>query len=147
MKQLIFSVLLLASVPAFADDTTRAAQVTVSVADQIRASHHGDYAELGNGHVAVSLPWGELIAFAGTYPDTRTTHNFGLHINGIPAGDDNTCERFVLAVAPRFTDVWIGDAAPSAIGESVYRNGHLDRAALAHACHATPSVGMDLIAH
>lgn len=143
MKRWIFAVALLASGPAFADETSRAAQVTVSVAEQIRVGHHGDYSDLGTGHEAVALPCGTLVAFTGTYPDTRTARNFGLHIDGVPSA---ACERYVLAAAPAFQDVWIGSAGPSAIGHSVFRSGHLDRAALAQACR-DDSVGIDFITH
>jgi hypothetical protein len=143
MKRWIFAVALFASAPAFADETSRAAQVTVSVAEQIRQAHHGDYADLGQGRETVALPWGTLLAFAGTYPDTRTIRNFGLHIDGVPSSD---CERYVLAAAPAFQDVWIGSAGPRAIGRSVFRSGHLDRAALAQACR-DDSVGIDFITH
>ncbi|WP_233842295.1 hypothetical protein [Dyella sp. 2HG41-7] len=145
MKRLILAALVMASAPAFADETSRAAQVTVSVAEQIRVGHpSGDYADLGSGRQTVALPWGTLLAFAGTYPDTRTTRNFGLHIDGLSSGD---CMAYVRAIAPAFQDVWIADASPSAVGGSVYRSGHLDLAALDRACHAHDQVGMDLITH
>ena len=144
MKRLILALVLLTSAPAFADETSRAAQVTVSVAEQIRVGHpSGDYADLGAGRETVALPWGTLLAFAGGYPDTRNTRTFGLHIDGVPHAD---CERYVLAVAPAFQDIWIADAGPTAIGMSVYRSGHLNRAALAQACRED-SVGIDFITH
>lgn len=143
MKCWIFAVALLVSAPAFADEISRAAQVTVSVAEQIRQAHQGDYTDLGQGRETVALPWGTLVAFSGSYPDTRTTLNFGLHIDGVPSAD---CERYVLAVAPAFQDVWIGSAGPTAIGRSVFASGHLDRAALARACR-DDRVGIDFITH
>lgn len=144
MKALIFAALVMASAPAFADETSRAAQVTVSVAEQIRVGHpSGDYADLGAGRETVALPWGTLLAFSGNYPDTRNTRHFGLHIDGVP---QEACERYVLVAAPSFQDIWIGGAGPSAIGHSVYRSGNLDRAALAQACRED-SVGIDFITH
>lgn len=144
MKRLILAALVMASAPAFADETSRAAQVTVSVAEQILVGHPGgDYADLGDGRETVALPWGTLLAFAGSYPDTRNTRHFGLHIDGVPQAD---CEPYVLAAAPSFQDIWIGGAGPTAIGQSVYRSGHLDRAALAQACRED-SVGIDFITH
>lgn len=153
MKRLIFAVTLAVAASSVMAgepwETTRAAQVAVSVAEQIRIAHHGDYADLGTGQETVTLPWGPLVAYsAKAFPDIRhTTRNFGLNINGIPAGDDPTCVRFALAVAPHFSDVWIGDDTPTGVGASVYTRGHLDRARLEQACHAHPSVGMDLITH
>ena len=83
MKALIFATALaLATAPAFATDTTtRAAQVVVSVARQIRLDHKGNYADLNPPQGTVMLPWGELTVFSGPYPDTRSFKHFGLHID------------------------------------------------------------------
>jgi len=129
---------------AFATDTTRAAQVTASVAQQIRMDHKGDYSDLNPPQGTVMLPWGELVAFSGPYPDTHSFKRFGLHINGVPRAD---CMAFVTAAAPRFDDVWMADAGRRAVGSSVFRHGHLDRSALDHVCHAHAAVGIDFISH
>ncbi|BFI94992.1 MAG: hypothetical protein RSP_05020 [Rhodanobacter sp.] len=144
-RMLLAACLVLAALPAFAQswETLRAAQVTISVAEQIRVGHHGDYADLGSGRETVALPWGSLLAFAGNYPDTGTSRRFGLHIDGVPHAD---CERYVSDAAPAFDDVWIGDAGPSAIGRSVFSAGHLDHAALHDACR-DDMVGIDFITH
>lgn len=144
-RALLAAGLVLAALPVFAQgwETSRAAQVTVSVAEQIRVGHHGDYSDLGSGRETVALPWGTLLAFAGNYPDTGTSRRFGLHIDGVPHSD---CERYVSEAAPAFDDVWVGDAGPTAIGHSVFRAGHLDRAALAVACR-DDLVGIDFITH
>jgi hypothetical protein len=128
----------------FAIDTTRAAQVTASVAQQIRLSHQGDYSDLNPPQGTVMLIWGELVAFSGPYPDTHSFKRFGLHINGVLRAD---CVAFVTAAAPSFDDVWMADAGPGAVGASVFRHGHLDRAALDHACRAHAAVGIDFISH
>jgi hypothetical protein len=146
MKRVLLAAgLALTTLPAFAQswETSRAAQVTVSVAEQIRVGHHGDYADLGSGRETVALPWGTLLAFAGNYPDTGTSRRFGLHIDGVPHED---CERYVSEAAPAFDDIWIGDAGPTAIGHSVFHAGHLDRAALAQACR-DDLVGIEFITH
>jgi outer membrane lipoprotein SlyB len=129
---------------AFATDTSRAAQMVASVAQQIRLAHRGNYADLNPPQGTVMLPWGELVAFSGPYPDTRSFKRFGLHIDGVPRAD---CMAFVTAAAPRFDDVWMADAGPRAVGSSVFRHGHLDRSALDHVCHAHAAVGIDFISH
>lgn len=145
MKALIFAtVFALATAPAFASDPTRSAQVVASVAQQIRVAHHGDYADLNPPQGTVMLPWGELVAFSGPYPDTRSFKRFGLHIDGVPQTD---CLAFVAAAAPSFDDVWMAAAGPTAVGGSVFRHGHLNRAALDRACQAHAAVGIDFITH
>lgn len=145
MKRALFAAGLLLSTSAFATDVQHEAAVTASVAQQIRADHSGDYSDLTSPQTAVSLAWGDLIAFAGTqYPDVASTKAFGLHIDGVPRED---CAPFVSAVASNFSDVWIASAAPTAIGGSVYVHGHLDRHLLEKACHADEVLGMDLITH
>lgn len=129
---------------AFATDTSRAAYVVASVAQQIRLNHKGNYADLNPPQGTVLLPWGELVAFSGPYPDTRSFKRFGLHINGVPRAD---CVAFVSATAPSFDDVWMADAGPTFVGGSVFRHGHLDRSALDHACRAHARTGIDFIAH
>ncbi|KRE90864.1 hypothetical protein ASG87_01625 [Frateuria sp. Soil773] len=145
MKALIFAATLaLAASPAFASDTTRAAQVVASVAQQIRLNHKGNYADLNPPQGTVMLPWGELTAFSGPYPDTHSFKNFALHIDGVPQAD---CVAFVSTAAPDFDDVWMAAAGPTAVGGSVFRHGHLDRSALDHACRAHDRVGVEFITH
>lgn len=145
MKTLILAATLaLATAPAFATDVTHAAQVTVSVAQQIRVAHHGDYTDLNPPQGTVMLPWGELVAFSGPYPDTRSFKRFGLHIDGVPQAD---CAAFVSSAASAFDDVWMAGAGPQDVGGSVFRHGHLDHAALDHACRAHDAVGIEFITH
>jgi hypothetical protein len=145
MKALIFAAALaLVASPVFASDTTRAAQVVTSVAQQIRVAHHGDYTDLNPPQGTVMLPWGELVAFSGPYPDTRSFERFGLHIDGVPRAD---CVAVVSNAASSFDDVWMAAAGPTAVGGSVFRHGHLDRSALDRACQAHAAVGIEFITH
>ena len=145
MKTLIIAAALaLATAPAFATDTSRAAQLVASVAQQIRMDHTGNYADLNPPQCTVMLPWGELVAFSGPYPDTHSFKRFGLHIDGVPQRD---CVTFVSTAVPSFDDVWVADAGPTAVGGSVFRHGHLDRSALDHACRAHARMGVEFITH
>jgi hypothetical protein len=145
MKSVILAAAMLLSTSAFATDVQHEAAVTASVAQQIRADHTGDYSDLSSPQTAVSLAWGDLIAFSGSqYPDVASTKAFGLHIDGVPQAD---CVPFVSAVASSFSDVWIASASPTAVGGSVYVHGHLDRRLLEKACHTDEVLGMDLITH
>jgi hypothetical protein len=145
MKRALFAVALLLSTSAFAADVQHEAAVTVSVAQQIRGDHNGDYSDLSSPSTVVSLAWGDLIAFSGSqYPDVASSKSFGLHIDGVPRDE---CVPYVAAVASSFSDVWIASASPTAIGSSVYVHGHLDRHLLEKACHADAVLGMDLITH
>lgn len=81
-RALLAAILALTTLPVFAQswETSRAAQVTISVAEQIRVGHHGDYADLGSGRETVALPWGTLLAFQGKSrtPSMPTTSFFTL---------------------------------------------------------------------
>lgn len=143
---LVLAAATLAAAPAVAQDNVHAAALAaVSTAAQVRASNHGDYRDLATPRPLASLPWGALIAFSGPrFEDVGTFQRFGLHLDGLPQAD---CVPFITQVAGDFDDVWIADAAPTAVGGSVFTNGHLDHSKLARACHAHASLGFDLITH
>lgn len=146
----IFSALVFAAAaiaaPAKAQDNIHtAAQAAVSAAAEVRASHEASYPDLVDPRSVASLPWGALIAFSGPrFGDVRSFLRFGLHSDGLPR---NQCVPFITQVAAYFDDVWIADAAPDAVGGSVYTDGHLDHSKLVSACRAHASLGFDLITH
>ena len=132
--------------PARAEGNAHAAaQQAVLTAAQVRASHQGVYRDLADARRVADLPWGALIAFSGPrYGDLGSFRRFGLHLDGLPRTD---CVPFITQVAAHFDDVWIADAAPDAVGGSVYTSGHLDHSKLARACGAHARLGFDLITH
>ena len=143
---LVLAAATLAAAPAIAQDNVhQAAQAAVSTAAQVRASHEGGYRDLAAPRPVASLPWGQLSAFSGPrFEDVGSLQRFGLHLDGLPRHD---CVPFLTQVAGHFDDIWIADAAPDAVGGSVYTNGHLDHSKLARACHAHARLGFDLITH
>ena len=146
----IFSSLLFAAAaiaaPARAQRNAHAAaQTAVSAAAQVRGSHQEVYRDLADPRPIAELPWGKLIAFSGPrYSDLGSFRRFGLHLDGLPRTD---CVPFITQVAGHFDDIWIADAAPTAVGGSVYTNGHLDPLKLSRACGAHAQLGFDLITH
>lgn len=143
---LVLAAATLAAAPAIAQDNVhQAAQAAVETAAQVRASNHRDYRDLATPRPLASLPWGALIAFSGPrFGDVGSLQRFGLHLDGLPRAD---CVPFITQVAGHFDDIWIADAAPDAVGGSVYTNGHLDHSKLARACGAHARLGFDLITH
>ena len=143
---LVLAAATLAAAPAIAQDNVhQAAQAAVSTAAQVRASHQGVYRDLADPRRVADLPWGALIAFSGPrYGDLGSFRRFGLHSDGLPR---NQCVPFITQVAAHFDDIWIADAAPTAVGGSVYTNGHLDPLKLSRACGAHAQLGFDLITH
>lgn len=146
LSSLVLAAATLAAAPAIAQDNVhQAAQAAVSTAAQVRASHDGLYRDLEDPRRVADLPWGDLIAFSGPrYGDLGSFHRFGLHLDGLPRHD---CVPFITQVAGHFDDIWIADAAPDAVGGSVYTNGHLDHSKLLRACGAHAQLGFDLITH
>ena len=146
----IFSSLLFAAAaiaaPARAEGNAHAAaQQAVAAAAQVRASHDGVYSDLAGPRPVAPLPWGDLIAYSGPrFGDVASFKRFGLHLDGLPRTD---CVPFITQVAGHFDDIWIADAAPTAVGGSVYTAGHLDHSKLARACGAHARLGFDLITH
>lgn len=150
MKSILYSLVLaaatLAAAPAVAQDNVhQAAQTAIETAAQVSASNHGDYRDLATPRPLASLPWGALIAFSGPrFGDVRSFRRFGLHSDGLPR---TNCVRFITQAAGHFDDIWIADAAPDAVGGSVFTNGHLDPSKLVSACRAHARLGFDLITH
>ena len=145
-SSLVLAAATLAAAPASAQTNVHtAAQAAVSTAAQVRASHDGLYRDLEDPRRVADLPWGDLIAYSGPrFEDVGTFQRFGLHLDGLPQAD---CVPFITQVAAHFDDVWIAAAAPTAVGGSVFTNGHLDHSKLVHACQAHASLGFDLITH
>lgn len=147
MKSILSSLVLAALVATSAaraqGNIHTAAETAVSAAAEVRGSHDGAYPDLANPRQVASLPWGALIAFSGPrFGDVATFQRFGLHLDGLPRHD---CVPFITQVAGYFDDIWIADAAPDAVGGSVYTAGHLDPSKLVRACQAHASLGFDLI--
>ena len=146
----IFSALVFAAAaiaaPAKAQNNVRtAAETAVSAAADVRASHEASYRDLEVPRSVASLPWGTLIAFSGPrFGDLGSFQRFGLHLDGLPRTD---CVPFITQVAAHFDDIWIADAGPSAVGGSVYTDGHIDHLKLVSACRAHEQLGFDLITH
>ncbi len=149
MKPILSSLVLaalVATVPARAEGNAHAAaQTAVAAAAQVRASHQGVYRDLADPRRVADLRWGALIAYSGPhFDDLGSFHRFGLHLDGLPRTD---CVPFITQVAGHFDDIWIADAAPTAVGGSVYTSGHLDHSKLVRACRAHAQLGFDLITH
>lgn len=144
MKRFCLTLFALAfAAPVFAADPAHEAQLVVSAAQQIQATHAGDYAAFVNPTPVIDTAWGPLLAFSGSgFLDVRTTKAFGLHLDGIPQQD---CVRFIEAAAPRFSDVWVAGGSPVATGFSVFASGHLNQALLDKACRADDSLGAEFI--
>lgn len=144
MKRFCLTLLALAfAAPVFAADPAHEAQLVVSAAHQIQATHAGDYADFVNPTPVIDTAWGPLLAYSGSgFRDVRTTKAFGLHLDGIPQQD---CVRFIEAAAPQFQDIWVAGASPDSTGGSVYTAGHLNQALLDKACHADDSLGAEFI--
>ena len=145
-SSLLFAAAAIAAAPAIAQDNVhQAAQAAVATAVRVRASHDGVYRDLADARRVADLPWGALIAFSGPrYGDLGSFRRFGLHLDGLPRTD---CVPFITQVAGHFDDIWIADAAPTAVGGSVYTAGHLDPSKLVRACRAHAQLGFDLITH
>lgn len=144
MKRFCLTLFALAfTAPVFAADPAHEAQLIVSAARQIQATHSGDYADLVNPTPVIDTAWGPLLAYSGAgFMDVHTTKAFGLHLDGIPQED---CVRFISAAAPRFSDVWVAGGSPVATGFSVFAGGHLNQALLDKACRADDSLGAEFI--
>lgn len=145
-SSLVLAAATLAAAPAIAQDNVhQAAQAAVATAVRVRASHDGVYRDLVDPRRVAELPWGQLSAFSGPrFEDVGSLQRFGLHLDGLPRTD---CVPFITQVAGHFDDIWIADAAPTAVGGSVYTNGHLDPLKLSRACGAHAQLGFDLITH
>ncbi|WP_395119851.1 hypothetical protein ACFCQI_02770 [Rhodanobacter sp. FW102-FHT14D06] len=145
LSTLVLAALVATSAARAQGNLRSAAETAVSAAAEVRASHDGSYSDLADPRSVASLPWGALIAFSGQhFGDVATFQRFGLHLDGLPRHD---CVPFITQVAAHFDDIWIADAAPTAIGDSVYTSGHLDHSKLVSACRAHASLGFDLITH
>lgn len=145
-SSLVLAAAALAAAPASAQTNVHAAaQAAVETAAGVRASHQGVYRDLAAPRPVASLPWGQLSAFSGPrFEDVGSLQRFGLHLDGLPRTD---CVPLITQVAGHFDDIWIADAAPTAVGGSVYTNGHLDPLKLSRACGAHAQLGFDLITH